>query len=61
MTIIWSKNDVSQPAVLTASGALPTIKIFFNLGFMELFGCFDPIVDFANDTVMNFNVREPSL
>jgi len=52
---------VSQLSVLTASGALPTIKIFFNLGFMELLGCFDPIVDFANDTVMNFTLREPSL
>ena len=37
MAIIWLKNDVSQAAVLTASGALPTIKTFFNLEFMELF------------------------
>jgi hypothetical protein len=37
MAIIWLKNDVSQAAVLTALGALPTIKTFFNLGVMELF------------------------
>jgi len=28
---------------------------------MELFGCFGPIIDFANDNVMNFTLRMPSL
>jgi hypothetical protein len=61
MTIIWLKNDVSQAAVLTASGALPTIKTFFNLGFINFFICYRPIVDFVDDTVMNLTLKRPGL
>jgi hypothetical protein len=36
IAIIWEKKDVSQLAVLRASGALPTIKIFLKSNFMNI-------------------------
>jgi hypothetical protein len=35
ITTVWEKQDVSQSAVFTASGALPTISTLFNAVLMK--------------------------
>jgi hypothetical protein len=55
ITTVWVKQEVSQCAAFTASGALPTIRILFNAVLMKNkeCHCLEEMLRVEDVTLMN--------
>ena len=58
ITTVCEKQEVSQSAVLSASGALPTIKTLFSAIFMKDKKCHGFMLAGTNDTLMTHDLAQ---